>query len=161
MDLVQLIFGLSISLLAGTNIWQFFFIRKTRREIESKARLAEENVNIAEENVKKLSFTNYKENIEYLYNKYTNILRDNIDLKELNASLLSKNALLEQKIKADTYKFEDIERRLSGVQKRIDENARFYQEMKDRVLFAEHTICLNSDCPNRHPKKGTYKYDAK
>ena len=161
MDLVQLIFGFAIALLAGTNVWQFFFIRKTRREMESKARLAEENVNLAEENVKKMSFTNYKENIDYLYDKYTSILRDNIDLKTINASLLSKSALLQQKIKEDAYKFDDIERRLSGVQKRIEENAKFYQEIKDRMLFAEDTICLNSDCPNRNPKKGTYKYNAK
>lgn len=66
-----------------------------------------------------------------------------------------KTALEEanQKLKTLEFKVGENDRKISGMQKIID------NEIKERKM-AEENICLADDCARRTPPKGTYKKEA-
>ena len=85
------------------------------------------------------------------------IIEDKDRLIEQQRGLINeyKTALEEanQKLKNLEFKVSENDRKISGMQKTID------NEIRERKI-AEHNICFVNDCKLRKPKLGTYKKEV-
>jgi chromosome segregation ATPase len=86
--------------------------------------------------------------------RFNAIIKDKDRLIEQQQGLINeyKAALEEanQKLKNLEFKVSENDRKISGMQKTIDNEIR-------RRKLAEHNICFVDDCKSREPKLGTYK----
>jgi predicted RNase H-like nuclease (RuvC/YqgF family) len=155
---MEIILPIISALLVGTTIWQVLFFRKTKRKEESYTRVSESQAD-------REAFANFRDEVQYFKNEYKEAIRDNIELTNENATLQSKVFSLEQKIKADQYRFSEFERKLRGMQDVVNNSIAKYNEvidrfkrMESRAMFAEGMICLYEDCERRQPKRGEYAH---
>lgn len=135
-----------IGLLAGGGVSWLFKLR------EDKAGSQADVIDKAADAMKKLL-----DNAEQQQTTFNAIISGKDKIIEQQQELIDgyKTALDEasQKLKALEFKVSENDRKISGMQKTID------NEIKDRRT-AENNICFVNDCQLRKPKLGTYKKEA-
>lgn len=148
---ISLIFGLISTALAGGIIFQFIFFRKERRRYEADTKKREEEAKQSEAGTKQAGaeadskiFANYRDQMEFFLAEHNKVLGEKFDL-------MNENFDLKQKMKEYDYKFASQDRKISGMQRIIDNSIL-------RTKYAEDNICIKTECLQRIPSLGTFKY---
>ena len=148
---LSLIFGIISALLMGVSIFQFIFFRKEKRRYEADTKKREEEAKQSEAGTKQAEaetdskiFANYKDQMDYFLEKYNEAMAEKV-------ALMGENFDLKQKIKEYEYRFESYDRKISGMQRIVDNSIL-------RTKYAEDKICIREECTERIPNLGTYKH---
>ena len=142
----ELIISALAGLLTGGGVSWLFKLK------EDKAGSQADAIDKAADAMKKLL-----ENAEQQQTTFNAIIDGKDKLIEQQQGLIDgyKSALEEAnlKLKSLEYKFGENDRKITGMQKTIE------NEIKERK-FAEDNICLSIDCQLRKPKLGTYRKES-
>jgi hypothetical protein len=135
----------------GVSIFQFIFFRKEKRRYEADTKKREEEAKQSEAGTKQADaeadskiFSNYKEQMDFFLEKYNEAMAEKI-------VLMDENFDMKQKIKEYEYRFESYDRKLSGMQKVLENSIL-------RTKYAEDKLCVREECKERIPELGTYKH---
>lgn len=156
--MITTILGIVAALFAGTTIWAFVFWRKEKRRYEANTTKTEEEAKqsasetkLAETNVDNSIFRGLKEQIEFylLMAKQSN---DNYnELLTRYTTIMEENIVQKQTIKEYEYRFKEMERRVTGMEKTITLQS-------PRIKYAEELICEKTECESREPILGKFEH---
>lgn len=155
---MEIIYGALAALFAGTTIWAFVFWRKEKRRYEADTMKREEaakqsivETKQAEVNVDTSVFHGLKEQIEFylLMAKQSNANYE--ELLTRYSSIMEENIVQKQTIKEYEYRFTEMDRRVTGMEKTINHQS-------PRLKYAEGLICEKAECSDRIPTIGTYNH---